>query len=79
MSKRKPLLNHDPAAALPDGVFIMYLHMLLFLFELSNFVTSFVVGAIAVPLNYIGNVTLKICSRYKTLVFFFCFVITDLE
>ena len=55
MPKRKLLLNHDSAAVLVGVSFIMCMHILLFLFELSSYVTSFVVGAIVVSFKYIGN------------------------
>ena len=40
-----------------------------FLFELSNYVTSFVVGAIAVPFKYIGIKNSMLFTRYTTLIF----------
>ena len=43
---------------------------ILFLFELNNYVTSFVVGAIVVPFKYIGNKTSMLFTRYTTLIFF---------
>ena len=57
----------------------MYVHIFLFLFELSNYVTSFVVGAIAVPFKDIGNKTSMIFTRYRTLIFFILSLVTHTE
>ena len=70
MSKRKLLLNHDSATVLLGASFIMCIHIYFFLFELSNYVTSFVVGAIVVPFRYVGSKTSMIVAKYTTLVFF---------
>ena len=70
MSKRKHLLNHDSATVLFGVGFIMCMYIFLFLLELSNYVTSFVLGAIAVPFKYIGNKASMIFTRYTTLIFF---------
>ena len=75
-SKRKHLLNHDSATVLFSVSFIMCMHIILFLFELSNYVTSFVVGVIAVPFKYIGNKTSMIFTRYTTLIFFILSLVT---
>ena len=69
MSKRKLLLNHDSATVLLRVSFIMYMHIFLFLLELSNYVTSLVVGAIVFPFKYIGKKTSMIFTRYTTLIF----------
>ena len=53
--------------------------MFLFLFELSNYVTSFVVGAIVVPFKYTGNETSMIFTGYATLVSFILFFVTYTE
>ena len=79
MSKRKLLLNHDSATMLLGVSFIMCMHIFLFLFELSNYVTSFVVGAIVVPFKYIGNKTSMIFTRYTTLIFFILSFVTYTE
>ena len=55
------------------------MHIFLFLFELSNYVTSFVVGAIVVPFKYIGNKTSMIFTRYTTLIFFILSLVTYTE
>ena len=55
------------------------MHIFLFLFELSNYVTSFVVRAIAVPFKYIGNKTSMIFTRYTTLIFFILSPVTCTE
>ena len=70
MSKRTLLLNHDSATVLLGVSFWIYMHIFLFLFELCNYVTSFVVGAIVVPFKYIGNKTSMICNSD----FFFCHI-----
>ena len=70
MSKRKLLLNHDSATVLRRVSFIMCMHIFLFLLELSNYVTSLVVGATVFPFKYIGNKTSMIYTRYTTLIFF---------
>ena len=61
MSKRKLLYSMFYSlysiTALLDVSFIICLHIFLFLLELSNYVTSIVVGAIAVPFKYVGNKT----------------------
>ena len=50
-----------------------------FLFELSNYVTSFVVAAIALPFKYIDNKTSIIFTRYTTLIFFILSLVTYTE
>ena len=79
MSKRKHLLNHDPATVLFGVGFIMWLHIFIFLLELSNQFTSFVVEAIAVPFKYIGNKTFIIFTRHTTLIFFILPFVTYTE
>ena len=78
MSKRKLLLNYDSATALLDVSLIMCLRMF-FIFELNNYVTSFVVGAIVAPFNYIGNKTSKNAQDMQLLFFSFCFFVTYIE
>ena len=68
--KESFLLNHDSGTVSIGVSFIMYMHIFLFLSELSNYVTSFVVGAIAVPFKYIGNKTSIVFTRYKPLIFY---------
>ena len=79
MSKRKLLLSHDSAIVLFGVSFIMCMHIFLFIFELSNYVASFVVGTIAVPFKYIGNKTSMIFTRYTTLVLFIVSLVTYTE
>ena len=79
MPKRKLVLNHDSATVLLGVRFIMCIQIFLFLLELSNYVTSVFVGAIAVPFKYIGNKTSTICTRYATLIFFILFFVTYAE
>ena len=68
-SKRKPLFNHDSATYLLDIIFIMCLHRFQFLFELSIFVSCFVVGTIDASFKYVANTNLlKICNSF----FFLC-------
>ena len=79
MSKRKLLLNHDSATVLCGFSFIVCMHLFLFLFDLSNHVTSFVVGAIVVPFKYIGSKTFMVFTRYTTLIFFILPFVTYTE
>ena len=79
MSKRKLLLKHGSATTLISVSFIMCMHIFFFIFELSNYVTSFVVGANVVPFKYIGNKTSMIFTRYTTLIFFILFFVTYIE
>ena len=79
MLKRKHFLNHDSATVLFGVGFIMCMHTFLFFLELSNYVTSFVVGAIAVPFKYTGNKTSMIFTRYTTLIFFILSLVTYTE
>ena len=76
MSNRKLLLNHDSGTVSIGVSFIMCMHIFLFLSELSNYVTSFVVGAIVVPFKYIGNKTSIIFTSYKPLIFFILSFVT---
>ena len=70
MSKRKLLLNYDPPTLLLGVSFIMCVHIFLFPFELSNYVTSFAVGSIVVSFKYIANKTSIILFGYAILIFF---------
>ena len=79
ISKRKLLLNHDSATVLLRVSFIMCMHIFLFLLELSNYVTSLVVGATVFPFKYIGNKTSMIYTRYTTLIFFILSFVTYSE
>ena len=79
ISKWKLLLNHYTATAFLGVSFIMYFHMFLFLFKVSNVRWSFVAGANVAPFKYIGNTTSKICTRYTTLIFFISFLVTYIE
>ena len=79
MLKRKHLLNHDSATVLFGVSFIIYMHVFLFLFELSNYVTIFVARTISVPFRCIGNKTSKIFTRYTTLIFFILSLVTYTE
>ena len=65
--KRKHLLNHDSAKVFFGVSLIMCMHIFLFLFELNNYVTSFVVETIVVPFKYIDNKTSMIFTRCTTL------------
>ena len=69
-SKRKLFWNHDSAKALLGFSFIMCVHIFLFLFELNNYVTSFVVEAIVFPFKYIADKPSMIFTRYTTPIFF---------
>ena len=55
------------------------MHIFIFLLELSNQFTSFVVEAIAVPFKYIGNKTFIIFTRHTTLIFFILPFVTYTE
>ena len=79
MSERKRLLNNDSATVLFGVNFIMGMHIFLFLFELSSYVTSFVVGIIAVSFRYICNKTSMIFTRDKTLIVFILSIVTYTE
>ena len=48
-AKRKLLLNHEYATVLLGVIFMTCVYIFLFLFELSNYVTFLVVGAIVAP------------------------------
>ena len=76
MSKRKLLLNYDSGTVSIGVSFIMCMHIFLFLSELSNYVTFFVVGAIVVPFKYIGNKASIVFTRYKPLIFFILSFVT---
>ena len=79
MSKRKVLLNYDSAIALLGFSFIMGFYIFLFHYELSDYVTSFIVGAVIVPFKYIGNKTSIICIIYTTLTSFIFVFVTYVE
>lgn len=61
------------AKALLGFNFILCVHIFLFLFELNNYVTSFVVEAIVFPFKYIADKTSMIFIRYTTPIFFLLF------
>ena len=79
MSKRKVLLNYGSAIALLGVSFIMVFYIFLFHYELSDYVTSFIVGAVIVPFKYIGNKTSIICIIYATLTSFIFVFVTYVE
>ena len=76
MPKRKLLLIYDSLIALLGVSLIM---CLLYFFELSICVTSFVAEAIVAPFKYVGNKAAKICTRYTTLIFFILLFVTFIE
>ena len=79
MSKRKVLLNHDSAIALLGVSFIICFYVFLFHYELSNYVTSSIVGAIIAPFKYVGNKISIIYTIYTTLISLILLFVTYIE